>query len=82
MTTDFGIQDGFLTIMKGVVYAIVPNVKAEVHGITESYGHRKPDDLIAVVDSEDYIEIAMVNGDAAQKLGAKVGHIVEVIYKA
>jgi S-adenosyl-L-methionine hydrolase (adenosine-forming) len=54
---------------------------AEVDGITESYGHKKPDDLIAVVDSEDYIEIAVVNGDAAQKLGAKVGHVVEVVYK-
>jgi S-adenosylmethionine hydrolase len=53
-----------------------------VRGITESYGHKNPDDLIAVVDSEDYIEIAMVNGDAAQKLGAKVGDVVEVIYEA
>jgi S-adenosylmethionine hydrolase len=82
LTIDFGIQDGFLAIMKGVIYAIVPNVKAEVRGITESYGHKNPDDLIAVVDSEDYIEIAMVNGDAAQKLGAKVGDVVEVIYEA
>ena len=54
---------------------------AEVYGITESYGHKKPADLIAVVDSEDYIEIAVVNGDAAQKLGAKVGDVVEVVYK-
>jgi S-adenosylmethionine hydrolase len=54
---------------------------ADVDGITESYGHKKPDDLIAVVDSEDYIEIAVVNGDAAQKLGAKVGDVVKVVYK-
>ena len=54
---------------------------AEVDGITESYGHKKPDDLIAVVDSEDYIEIAIVNGDAAQKLAAKVGDVIEVVYK-
>jgi S-adenosylmethionine hydrolase len=54
---------------------------AEVNDINESYGHKKPDDSIAVVDSEDYIEIAVVNGNAAQELGAKVGDVVEVIYK-
>jgi len=54
---------------------------AEVDGITESYGHKQAGDLVAVVDSEDYIEIAVVNGNAAQKLGAKVGDTVEVVYK-
>ena len=54
---------------------------AEVRGITESYGHKQAGGLVAVVDSEDYIEIAVVNGDAAQKLGAKVGDVVEVVYK-
>jgi len=54
---------------------------AEVHGITESYGHKQDDDLVAVVDSEEYIEIAVVNGDAAQKFDAKVGDVVEVVYK-
>ena len=55
---------------------------AEVNGITESYGHKQIGDLVAVVDSEDYIEIAVVNGNAAQKLDAKVGDVVEVIYKS
>jgi hypothetical protein len=53
----------------------------EVHGITQSYGHKQPGDLIALVDSEDYLEIALVNGNAAQKLGANVGDTVEVIYR-
>ncbi|MBI5839366.1 MAG: SAM-dependent chlorinase/fluorinase [Chloroflexi bacterium] len=52
---------------------------AQVNGIVESYGHKRPGDLVAVVDSEDYIEIAVVNGSAAEKLGAKVGDEVEVI---
>jgi S-adenosylmethionine hydrolase len=55
---------------------------AEVDGITASYGHKQPGDLVAVVDSEDYIELAVVNGNAAQVLGAKVGDAVEVIYEA
>lgn len=54
---------------------------AEVRGITESYGHKQPGDLIAVVDSEDYLEIAVVNGNAAEKLGAKVGDNVEVVFR-
>lgn len=53
---------------------------AEMNGIVESYGRRQPGDLIALVDSEDYLEIALVNGSAAQKLGASVGDVVEVIY--
>jgi len=54
---------------------------AEVDGIAESYGHNRSGDLVVVVDSEEYMEIAVVNGSAAQKLGAKVGDIVEVINK-
>jgi S-adenosylmethionine hydrolase len=52
---------------------------AEIVGTVESYGHRPPGELVAVVDSEDHIEIAEVNGNAAQRLGAKVGDVVQVI---
>lgn len=53
----------------------------EIDGIIESYGHREIGDLVAVVDSEYYIEIAVVNGSAARTLGTQVGDPVEVIYK-
>lgn len=53
----------------------------EVAGIAESYAHKQPGDLIALLDSEDYLEIAVVNGSAAQKLGARVGDALEVIYR-
>jgi S-adenosyl-L-methionine hydrolase (adenosine-forming) len=52
----------------------------EVHGISDSYGQKQPGELVAVVDSEEFIEIALVNGNAAQKLGAKAGDVVEVIF--
>lgn len=55
---------------------------AEVDGITESYGRKQAGDLVAVVDSEEHIEIAVVNGNASQKLGVKVGDALEVIYQA
>jgi S-adenosylmethionine hydrolase len=53
----------------------------EVEGIIDSYGHREIGDLVAVVDSEYYVEIAVVNGSAQKKLGAKIGDVVEVIYQ-
>lgn len=55
--------------------------RAEVNGITESYGYKQDGELVAVVDSEEYIEIAVVNGNAAEKLDAKVRDTVEVIHK-
>ena len=52
---------------------------AEVKGLVASYGHRQPGELVALVDSEGFIEIAVVNGSGAAKLGAAVGDAVEVI---
>jgi len=52
----------------------------EIHGVVDSYGFRALGDLVAVEDSEDYIELAEVNGSAARRLNAKVGDVVEVIF--
>ncbi len=52
----------------------------EVRGIADSYGHRRPGELIAVVDSEEFIELAIVNGNAADTLDVKAGDAVEVIF--
>ncbi len=52
---------------------------AEVTGIIASYGQRNPGDLVAVVDSEGFIEIAVVNGSAAARLGAKLGDQIEIL---
>jgi S-adenosyl-L-methionine hydrolase (adenosine-forming) len=51
----------------------------EVRGLVASYGHKKPGELVALVDSENYVEIAIVNGNAAKVLGARVGDVVEVV---
>lgn len=50
----------------------------EARGLEVSYGHKRPGDLIALVDSENYVEIAIVNGNAAKILGAQVGDVVQV----
>ena len=46
--------------------------------ISTSYGHHAVGDLVAVVDSGGYLEIAVVNGSAQKRLDAKVGDIVKV----
>jgi S-adenosylmethionine hydrolase len=50
----------------------------EVRGLVASYGHKKPGELVALVDSENYIELAIVNDSAARVTGAQVGDIVDV----
>lgn len=52
-----------------------------VSGLVTSYGHRKPGELVALVDSEAFIEIAVVNGSAARTLGVKVGDEVEIVVR-
>jgi hypothetical protein len=57
------------------------NVKDSViRGLSPSYGHHPPGELIALIDSEDYLEVAVVNGSAAGLLGAQVGDPVQVLF--
>lgn len=50
----------------------------EIAGLATSYGHRPSGELVVLVDSEYFLEIAVVNGNAAERLGAKLGDIVDV----
>lgn len=51
----------------------------EVQGLVTSYGEKQAGDLVALLDSENYIEIAIVNGSAEKVLDMHVGGIIEVI---
>ncbi len=51
----------------------------EIHGLVDFYGHCQPGELVALVDSENFIEVAVVNGSAAHLLSAEVGDLVEVV---
>ena len=51
----------------------------EVRGLVTSYGKKMPGELVALVDSENYVEVAIVNGSAQKTLDAKVGDTVEVV---
>ena len=77
LTTDLPAE-----ALKGRCDVLIRIGDGEIDGIIESYGHREIGDLVAVVDSEYYIEIAVVNGDAARTLNAKTGDIVDVLLKS
>ncbi len=53
----------------------------EIDGLSTSYGQRAVGDLVALVDSEGYVEVAVVNGNAAQALGAILGDVVDVVIR-
>lgn len=52
----------------------------EITGLVESYGYRSPGDLVSLVDSEGYVEVAIVNGNAARTLNVRLGDPVDVVY--
>ncbi|HOT53003.1 MAG TPA: SAM-dependent chlorinase/fluorinase, partial [Anaerolineaceae bacterium] len=53
-----------------------------IEGLTLSYGHKQIGDLVALEDSEGYIEIAVVNGSAKNVLSAQIDDVVEVCLNA
>jgi S-adenosylmethionine hydrolase len=52
----------------------------EIVGLVHTFGERPPGELVALYGSTDYLIISVVNGSAAQKLGAKVGDPLEVTW--
>jgi S-adenosylmethionine hydrolase len=52
----------------------------EIIGLARTFGERPPGELVALYGSTDYLIISVVNGSAAQKLGAKVGDPLEVTW--
>lgn len=52
---------------------------SEIHGLVATFGDRAPGDLIALFGSTGNLIVSVVNGDAARRLKAKQGDLVEVI---
>jgi S-adenosyl-L-methionine hydrolase (adenosine-forming) len=50
----------------------------EIKGMVRTFGMRSPSDIIAFINSSGTFSIGMVNGNAAEKIGADVGDRVEV----
>ena len=54
----------------------------EIHGLVKTFGDRGRGELIALIDSDNSLAIAIVNGNAAHELGVGFGDPVEVVWKA
>lgn len=53
--------------------------EARIRGLVHTFGERQPGELVALFSSTGYLFVAVVNGSAAERLGAQVGDRVEVI---
>jgi hypothetical protein len=74
LTTDLPASE-----LEGQKYVLFRLLGHELRGLVDSYGHAQPGALVALVDSENFVEIAAVNGNAAKLLGADVGDVVDVV---
>jgi S-adenosylmethionine hydrolase len=53
----------------------------DIKGMVNTFGERSVGELIALIGSTGNLGIAVVNGNAQQRLGTKIGNRVEVIYE-
>jgi S-adenosyl-L-methionine hydrolase (adenosine-forming) len=53
----------------------------EIQGMVNTFGERPVGELVALIGSTGNLGIAVVNGNAVQLLGTKVGDTVEVVYR-
>ncbi len=53
---------------------------AEIRGLVDTFGERPAGDVIALFGSTGNLIVSVVNGSAAQKLGAKVGDPFEAVF--
>ena len=53
----------------------------EINGMVDTFGERPVGELVALIGSTGNLGIAVVNGNAQQRLGTKVGDSVEVVYE-
>ncbi len=51
---------------------------ATINGLVRTFGERAPGDLVALIGSTGDLCVAVTNGNAAEKLGVKVGDSIEV----
>lgn len=49
-----------------------------INGMVRTFGEREPGELVALIGSSGDLCVAVTNGNAAERLGAKVGDTVEV----
>lgn len=53
----------------------------DIGGVVKTFGERAPGELVALINHVGELEVAVVNGNAQQRLGMQVGDEIEVISK-
>lgn len=61
----------------GNIHIILKNTVIE--GISATFGNKAQGELVAVIDSFGFLSICMVNGNAAQQLGAGFGETLQIV---
>lgn len=74
MTTNVRAED-----LSGLGDVTVRTCGVEVRGLVRAFGERPPGDVIAFINSHGELALAVVNGNAGQRLGARVGDVVDII---
>lgn len=54
--------------------------QTEIKGMVDTFGERPVGEVIALLGSTGNLIVSVVNGSAAQRLGAKVGDVLEALY--
>jgi S-adenosyl-L-methionine hydrolase (adenosine-forming) len=61
---------------------IIVHIKGvDIKGMVNTFGERPVGELIALFGSAGNLAISVVNGSAAEKLGAKIGDAIEVLFR-
>lgn len=66
-------------LVNASVKVVVKIADRTIDGLVRSYGERKSGDVVALIDSEGFLEVAEVNGNCAQTLQVAVGDSVELL---
>lgn len=64
--------------LEGFIHPVIRVGGREIGGLVRTFGDRPPGSLIALIDSDGGMAIAVAQGSAARELAAKVGDPVEV----
>jgi S-adenosylmethionine hydrolase len=54
--------------------------RTEINGMVDTFGERPVGGVIALLGSAGNLIISVVNGSASEKLGAKVGDVIEAVF--
>jgi hypothetical protein len=67
-----------LDTLRSPIHVHLPRQGITCHGLVSTYGQRAAGELVALIGSTQQLEIAVVQGNASQRLGVELGDPVQV----